>query len=201
MALNYPGPYGIRIFYTTTPAGFLPLTHKIEFNVRAVGTPAVGTPAESVQIELHGGGTIYVDQAVDQIITLMKPMYPAVTDFTLFELWRYAPTSFDATFITSDVIAVQGTNATASVPAGQSIITFRSAEGGSMKVHLMESSLGPGPQQAFPTSNAQVNAFSAMIVDPSSGFVFARDTSRPVSPKGLFPGQNERLWKKRYRTG
>lgn len=199
MALNFPGPYGLKIFYTTTPVGFPAMTHKLEVNVKVVGTPTPGTSADDIVVETHDSAGISLEGAMLAIVNAMRPLYHTSTDFTLFELWRYAPNSFDATFITSDVIGLQGTSVTNAAPAGQVIMTFRTVEGGSLKLYLMEASFDPGRSQAFPTSFATINTLAGVVTHPSNGFIWARDTSRPVAPKAFFPGQNERLFKKRYR--
>jgi hypothetical protein len=200
MALNFPGPYGIRIFYTTTPTGFATRSRKMEFYVSTVGTPSPGTSALSIDLTARGGATVNLDAEVDALVALLRPMWPAATDFTHYELWRYIPGSFDAIFITTEPIALSGTGAGSSSPAGQSIITLRTLEGGIAKVSLMESILGPGPQQGFPTGNAAVNALANFLSHPTQTVYLGRDTSYIVAAKGLFPGQNERLFKDRYRS-
>lgn len=201
MTLNYPGPYGLRIFYTTTPTGFPAFTHKLEVNVRTIGTPAPGDDFATVDLQQHDGGAINVDAAAIAVVNSIKPLFHTLTDFTLWELWKYAPFSSDGTYITSKAIGTGGTNATAAIPAAQTILTFRSLEGGSIKMSLMETSIVPAAEQAFPTGTAAVNTLAAFVTSNATGFILARDTSRPVAAKGYFPGQNERMFKKRYRSG
>lgn len=200
MALNFPGPYSIRLFYTTTPTGFQPATHKLELNCDVVGTPEVGGDFADIQLSLRGGGTQAANVAILAFVTLIKPLFSTTTDFTIAEMWKYEPNSFDATFIAALPIAEVGTGGapTAAMAASQVICTFRSAEGGIAKFALMESQIAPALRLSYPTGNTTINAVMAYVAGPTT-WVLARDTSYVRVPLNCLPGQSEALFKKRFR--
>jgi hypothetical protein len=200
MALNFPGPYALRFFYITVPTGFAPYTHKLELNCSVEGDPVAGTAMADINLNQRGAGTVNAVTAINAFIALLQPHFSTSTDFTLVELWNYVEGTYDASFISAFSPALVGTGGAPSAASAaiQTILTFRSLEGGIAKFGLMEGGLAPGQRQSFPTANAAINSLAAYVCSPTT-WVLARDTSAPVVPLNCLPGQNEAMFKRRFR--
>lgn len=193
MATNYPGPYELRFHYDTQLT-FGEHVQRLSLDLSVDASP--GDPFTGLSAQTRGGVDIELEQAVEDWIALIAPLYSTTVDFPLVELWKYAPGTFDATFIAAyDPTNDNGTAGVAPVAGGQVVMTFRTIEGGILKATFMETSLAAGPSQSFPTTVGAVNDVSEFIVSPDN-WILARDTSYPIAPRAYFPGQNEALWKK-----
>jgi hypothetical protein len=201
MPVNFPGPYELRFSYSTTPAGLATFSHIMHLNVDLTSVPAAGTLFSAINAKTKGGvATPTLAAAVEAWLTLIANAWNTTTDFPVVELWKYAAGTFDATFISSyDPTVSAGLSASASLAAIQTIITFRSVEGGIMRLNFMESVTAVAGSQTFPTNITLYNNIAAFCVS-SDAWMLARDTSYLVAPIRLLPGQNEQLFKKRFRT-
>lgn len=197
MAINYPGPYEMRIFYDTQLAFG---RHTMKLNIDLLETPSPGEDFENISLKTHNESSLTLDESVEGFLTALVPLFNTSVDFSLVELWSYAAESFEGTFVSAyDPVISSGDSGAAIQPAGQAIVTFRTALGGIAKLSLMESILPPAVDQSFPTNTAAVNTLAANFTTPNQGFL-GRDNSRPIAAKGFYPGQNEALWKKYNRT-
>jgi hypothetical protein len=148
---------------------------------------------------LRDDTTLSLDTVTETYVSLAKVfMSSADADFVTAELWDYEPESFDASFVAAYEIAEAGTSGNATVPASQFMFTFRTQEGGVMKVNLMDAAVSPG-QPITPPYTGSTLAFASMFTDPDAPFL-ARDTSYPIANIRAYPGQNEALFKKIYRV-
>lgn len=196
MALNFPGPQEIRLYYTVATR-----QHIMRLNIETSVVPAVGTPFDEIEVVRQIGTTPrQLDVLVDQWVALLVPRYnsgDATFDFA--ELWTYVAESFDATYVSTYAIAASGTAGSATYPAGEAIITFRTVEGGIMRLHLMESVRNPGPSLVYADAATPEQDIIDFVL-AGGGYFLARDTSPPVAMLRLHPGVNERLFKRLYRS-
>jgi hypothetical protein len=203
MTINYPGPYEVRINYTTTSSS-LALSHQQHLSVILdAPLPIVGTAFSAIvpRFRITPGGAFSLQSVVDAWVVQMKAMYSSGAGNTIdsAELWQYEDESFDASFVSSYTIAVAGTSGSAVQAAGQSITTMRTQEGGIFKLNFLESIIAPAITDTGTIAQANLET---MVAGLEAGNVFpwvARDTSYPISRIAHYPGQNERLWKKRNR--
>lgn len=198
MAINFPGPYQLRIGYAVTPTGLALVPHVMQLNINLVGTPDGGTPFTSIDAVQADAGTVNLATYVDNWIDALKPCFSSTTQFGECQLWRYAPLSFDATFISSYGINEAGTAVSGAQPAGQVLFVYRTREGGVMKLSLMESTRAAGSPDYPPVGIAEWQTVDNFIRADTNCFL-GRDTSYPETLTAVFPGQNEALFKKRYR--
>lgn len=206
MAINFPGPYDIRIVYLPTIATVQTISHISKLNVALEGTPAQGlTFAEYDFEDINGATTIDLATLVEDYLAVYNALLRTDTDIVSVELWKY-PTaqSSDSTFWSSYTpTANVGTAAGASISAGQEIFSFRSQEGGNMKVEVIEGVNASGPPVAYAGLSAAQAALVDFILDGDestySAPFLARDTSYPFNFTFDFPGINEKLWK--FRNG
>lgn len=198
MTLYYPGPFEVRIGYTVT-IGSLPINHVQRLNCDVTSNPAPGTAFSAITVTKQGGGTQNLNTAVDNWVLKLKAKYNgADCTITHAELWKYVANSFIASFISDYVINVTGTAGGGTMLAGQGIYTFRTVQGHTMKVSLMEPVLTPAAPVVY------TNLFTADkdIVDrilASDNSWIARDNSFPFAFLRYFPGENEAIFKKRLR--
>lgn len=205
MAINYPGPFELRIEYLPTVGSAQDITHTQRLNIDLEGTPAQGDTFGNYNVVDKNGSTgIDLATVVEEYLAVLNAMLHSGTDIGNIELWKYPVyQSFDAVFwSTYTPTANVGTSGTASSPAGQDIFTFRTQEGGIMKINIMEGIIAPGVPRAYASLNANAAALVDYILDGNgstySAPFLARDTSYPFSFIKDYPGQNEALWKKRY---
>ncbi len=199
MAIQYPGPYDLRMFYTCTVSG-VPLNHVQKLNIDVLDDPAPGTAFSLITVVQKDDGPNNLETYVDDWVVLLKAAYPS-TSFAInrFELWKYTAESFDASFVSVYEIGETGTGGASIFPAGQYIMTFRTLEGGIMKLSFMEQvATAIGITDPPPVAQTGMQAIADFVVSDSNAFL-ARDTSYPFALIAGYPGQNEALFKKRYR--
>ncbi|HET8669986.1 MAG TPA: hypothetical protein VFM05_04985, partial [Candidatus Saccharimonadales bacterium] len=136
----------------------------------------------------------------DAWVALLRPIYSSGAGNTidLFELWKYAPESFDATFISSYAVGLAGTSGSTVVTAGQDIFVFRTGEGGVMKLNFMESVNVVGAPDTPPLASAALIAIYDFILGSGNAFI-GRDGAMPFAMTARYPGTNEALFKRRLR--
>jgi len=121
------------------------------------------------------------------------------TEFIRFELWKYPVAGFDAQYIATANVTVVGLSAVATSPAHQMTLTFRSAAGGVMRLQFMETVYVLNNKNTFPTGITVIDALATYTIG-STSVIQARDDSRPVASLRASFGQNEKLFRKRFRT-
>lgn len=192
---NFSGPYQIRIFYTVAGRD-----HRQSINCDVQGSPVVGSDFSTITLETKDSVGVAADTAIDAWIDVIDGRFN-LTDavFNRAELWKYVPLSEDASYVATYAIGAAGNTAGATVPAGEIIMTFRTQEGGIMKVSFQDTSMPAGSSQAYPpTDGGDEDIMDYVVADDT--WMLAKDTSYPIVPLALHPGQNERAFKKIYRS-
>jgi len=195
---NFPGPFELRVFYVTNEPVSI-ASHVFRLSLRLAGNPQPGDPFSSIQVlnkDLSPGALL--SAVLTDVLTLVRPFYNTVVDFVRAELWRYPSQSFDATFISSSAIGVQGTGTAATQVASQFVLTFRTSLGGIFKVDLRGTVVTPATKQSYPFSFTPWNNLANYFLLSTCPFI-GRDNGVPVAPLFALPGQNERAWKKVFR--
>lgn len=197
--INFPAPYVLQISYTTVPTPFSAQTHKLNIGVKLVSDPAIGTVFNAITTESRDATNDSLDTVLSDLIDQLKDVYKTTTDFVRADLLKYDGTSFEATWVASADIGVAGTSTAATQVAWQNTFSFRTSEGNWSKLQLMESVIGGESKQGFPTSDGTVNAIAGYMVGVSQPFI-GRDGGFLLAKLNLSSGQNEKLWRKYYRT-
>lgn len=194
MATNFPGPYGLRIYYTVQGR-----EHKLELNFDTVDPVLPGDAYADIDVVRRGVSSAPLSTVQATLVTALVTQF-ASADATIdrSEVWSYTSGTFDAIFVTSDVINEAGTNAGNTTVAGEDIYTFRTEDGGILRLSLEEpvNVLGSSEVYADLTSDQQdlVDIFTGGSV-PWLG----RDNSYPFVFLKRHPGKNERTFKKIFR--
>jgi hypothetical protein len=203
MATNFPGPYELRIKYADTVLSPV-IQHTQRLNVSLVEPAAQGDVFGNYDInDKNGATTVDLATVVEAWLAKLNATLDADVSILSVELWKYpTPQSFDSVFwSTYTPVANVGTAGGPTVASSQNILTFRTSEGGIMKLSVMESDITPGQPRAYADMNAAQKGIVDFVLD-GDGATFSapflgRDTSYPFSVIAQYPGQNERLWKKR----
>lgn len=199
MALNYPGPYQLRIFYSTTVSSIV-LQHVQSLNINVDPAPDPGDAFSTIQ-PVYPGAAAYTDLAdmVDDYVLDMKAMYSSAgSTIERAELWRYETESFDAEFVSAYTLGIAGTSGGTTSSASQSITTIRTTNGGVFRLVFMESIIIPGVTDPGTISNSNLNNIVGKIESGELPFL-GRDNGWPFARIAHYPGQNEALWKRRNR--
>jgi hypothetical protein len=197
MAQNFPGPYQARLFYSTATALTFDHVQSINFETPEEYDP--GESWENIAVVLNAGGNDNLSEQVDAYVALFRALYNGNMTLARAECWKYTEGTNDAVFIASDDIALQGSQGSGTLQtAAESIMTFRTSNGGSARFHWYQSLQSFGAADLPPFSNASYEAIRAYWLS-SAGWAVGRDNGRLISAIGLYHGQNEHIFKKIYR--
>jgi len=197
---NLPGPYEIEFSLGGWSAPVR--SHVMRFNVIAVGNPPAGTLATAIDIQKQGGATAKLNVVANQLWEFLRLAYHTSITCTGYTLWKYAVGTNAKDFVSAGTVTnPAGTSATSPTVAWEVIATFRSANGGIMKVVYLEPSL-TGENRSTLTPNAAGNAIQrlASYILSADNIAIARDDAFIVAALRDSRGQNERIWRKIYRS-
>jgi len=193
MASNFPGPYELEIKYTVSS-----VEHVHRVSCDTVGTPTVGDLPTAITLQTKDTVGILLNTAVTAYVALLKVRYHTSVTFTSFDFWKYTPLTYIRQWISTGVLSVAGTSTGSTSLAQQSTFTYRTLEGNIMRTVLLESIDDTKDRVPYASAPASVKAIMDYIV-ASDTWVLARDTSYPISPLNAVGGQNEAVFKARYR--
>lgn len=197
MASNFPGPYAVEMVYTVGG-----LTHRMLLNCDVSGSPAPGTDVSLISVLDADGTLINLDDAVTSFVALLAPLYDGASDFVEYILWEYTPGTFDRDYISGNSLGTAGSNVGSYAPAKYRKFSFRTAGGGIAYVTLLESIVDGNTQQSYPYTSPASNAIADFVTGTgtNSGWILGRDNTYPVSSLRLSDGQNEAVFRKRFRN-
>jgi hypothetical protein len=203
MVANFPGPMELRINYSVTISTIsVPHTQRLNLKDFSGSNPSPGTPFSSINTADVNGTSVNLQTLVDEWIAILQGLYANTCTWSDAELWGYNEGTNDAYFISAYTLGLSGTAGGSNLAAAQSMITFRTQEGGILRVNLMENMLASTQPIPYASMTAAEKALVDFIVDSSGRRCFlGRDTSYPFSVIKWFPGQNEALARKRFRIG
>ncbi|AXH79573.1 MAG: hypothetical protein [Circular genetic element sp.] len=193
MPSNFPGPYEIEIKYTVSG-----IQHVQRLNCQASPAPSVGDAPFGITLIGRDLSAVNLETWVNNWVTQIDGFFHTSVTFDSYDLYQYAVGTFERVWITSGTIGVNGTSPTATQLARQDTFTFRTVEGNTMRVVLLETVFTQLTRTPYP---AIVPGVSAMmdIITATATPVLARDTSYPIAPLNHTGGQNEATFKARYR--
>lgn len=193
MANNFPGPYEVEITYFVDG-----LNHTQRLNCNVDGNPDVGDLPGTIDVVARDLSLIALDTAVNDWILLIRELFPSDMAWVGYSLWKYADLTNDRTFITSGVNSTVGQTSPPETPAHQVTFTFRTVEGGTMRIVLLETSQSNQTRVPYALTSAPKQAIFDYVTDPT-GWILARDTSYPIVALNYIGGQNEAVFRSRFR--
>lgn len=195
MASNFAGPYSIEITYIVDL-----IEHKHSVNCDVQGTPSAGDAPATITLETKDAVGIGMQTAVNDYVTDIAGFYNTSVDFIGYTLWKHTPLTDIKTFISADSLAISGTSGSATRVAGQLTMSYRTQEGGIMKLVFLETIFTDDNQISLSGwTNSNAVSIGATLLGVG-GWVLARDTSYPIASLRASFGENERVFKKRYRN-
>lgn len=195
---NYDGEYELRIFYTSQPAGFQEIEHRHTIDVNVNTPPQPGDEFDEIYLSRRNDTGNTLEVITDEYVALLLPLMATTQTIMRAELWYIPEGTTNGQYISSYSIAAVGTAGGDENPAYQATMTFRSIGGSTMRIQLMEVPFSSQLRDAYPTGNPAVNNLMAYVAGETSAFL-ARDNTPPFAPMNYSGGQNEALWRKRYR--
>lgn len=200
---EYDGTFELTYYYATVLSG-LSLPHRLTIDVKLdtfSQTVTPGMPFDAILTILGSGSGSTLDIAANDLLDLLLPFWRPTTEFSRVELWKYgAEPSTDKTFLSVLELAEPGTAAAGSdTAAQQETMTLRTIDGGTMRVQLMEPVSSLTSKQNPPFSPAHFDALRTYLIGTNHPFV-GRDNTRPLAAIAWGSGQNEKLFRKRFRA-
>lgn len=194
MVANFPGPYEIELSYTTEGH-----VHVLRINVDVVGLVSPGDLASTITLNTKDSLGVGLPAFITTFVMALQPLFSNTgTTFDSYTFWKYAPLSYEKTFITSDAISLNGTAASANTARHQLTFTTRTAEGGIHRLVLLEATANFNTQSNYLTAGPNYQALWDVMTANQSP-VLGRDTSYLISPLRVSGGQNERLFRRDFR--
>jgi len=194
---NYPGPWQIRIFYTT-PFNLVNYEHVLAINVDVDTDPGAGSPFADYDLVSRAGLYYNAETFTDAVVLVMQEMLHSSCDIDYAELWKYDGVSFNAAYQSSYPIAAAGVHTGAVVADAQSIMSFRSNAGGHAFIEVLHTSFAPGIKTGYAGAPTQAQAFMDLITETQSP-ALGRDGGYLFSALNWLPGASEKLFKDRFR--
>lgn len=190
---NYPGPYEMEFSYEVDS-----IIHKTRHNMDVTSEPNLGDPFNNISLLTKSGGTINADTFAIAFFDVWKLLYPADTTMVEATLWKYEVGTHAKDFISTYPIGQVGQAASAWTSMQQAIWTFRSNQGGIMRVDLLESISGGYDQRTYSEMTATEQLMADLITGSTSP-VMARDNGYAFSVLRLHYSKNNALERKRTR--
>lgn len=196
MSVNFPGPYEVEIRYRVV--NFL---HVMRLSCIVTNDPLPGTIPANVSVLTRGGQPRSLTACVDDFWAQARAAFSNSVTAEGYTLWKYKPVSYVRDYVTAGTIASPtGSRTQAPVLASQAVLTLRTAGGGYMKVTFLEHV--EVSNDVLPYSSTAPNwwhAVSQFLVS-INGFAVGRDNTFPITGIRASFGQNESVWRKRYRV-
>lgn len=193
----YPaGPYLFTIDYV-----FDSISHEFAANCDVNGPASTGDNPDDVIMRNKGSGGIPLSQAADDIWTVLAAFFNGTTLASTYSLWKMNTDNDDRLFISGGILSSpDGSNISSpNRPASEAIWTFRTGAGNVMKTNLLE---GVWPENSqIPMASDTTPGVLALRTYMLSAdcIVTARDRSFAVAPMNSSYGQNEKIWRRRFR--
>lgn len=197
---NYPGPYELE--FEISMGVLIPArNHKIRVNVALVAPVATGTLLSAILVKKAGGGNASAQAVADQWWSYVRLMYAAGVSCTSVTLWKYVTNSFAKDFVSAGAVALPvGATGSAVALAHQVTLSFRAANGGVIKLVLLETTTAYETSTTLvPLSTGTAQQKIAAYYLSADSIALARDDSYAVAALKNAGGQNERVWRKIYR--
>lgn len=196
MTEYFPGPYEIRIPYNVDG-----IQHELKLNAGlAAASPVPVGGADPDDIILNARvGSVNLQEGVDALWGAIRPLMSSSALAGTYEFWRYPVPGAPAVFVTSGSLTVPNGSGGTYTPAQQATYTFRSALGHIGKIVLMEAvQAGNARAPMNPAAPTAVGTLASYVISGDS-WIIARDDSFLVAPLNESYGQNEAIFRRRFR--
>jgi len=156
------------------------------------GTPSAGT---SPNLRTHVDGSVGFATYIGGLVDLIKPLFGSTETFDDAEVWYQPTPDSDPIWIFTTSLGVAGTNTAEAVVASESVMTFRTSNGGLFRLYLMETcrpvNASLSPSQMSSAETALANALTG-----TASSIYGRDDGKPVVVLSLKTKFNDVLRRK-----
>lgn len=197
MAINYPGPFEVRIQYTANPASGAK-QHEVRFSTTLTTDFNAGDDINGAIANQRDGGTANLVTWVDGLAAVLAAVFSNTADINTAELWEYAPGTFNADWRATWALTVPGTSGSATQEDAQAIWSFRTLAGGVAKLDLRNTIFAEAVTASYLTGNAGIDNIFDYLSDPDT-IVVGRDGGFLVQGLHFLAGRNEKMFKRRLR--
>ena len=153
MAVNFPGPYELRIFYTATISGEV-YNHTCRLSMLNVDYSGVGDDFDTIEVTARDASVQTLDVLTDNLIADVREFHSSEITYDRAELWEYEEGTFNAFFVSTYTVGVDGSAAASAVLDSQTILSFRTSAGGIAKLDLRHTSFPEAVTETYPTGSA-----------------------------------------------
>jgi len=164
--------------------------HTMTFGVLPDGVPTPGTDAN---ILAKDGTPVAFSSAVATLANLLKAFYPTTAVLDIAELWYKPDDEASNVFIFATNIGLVGTSGGTSVVAGESVLTFRTAHVGGLKLYFLETADSLDIRVPAPfVGSAQVAALADYLTS-DAGWIVGRNNDYPIIALNYTTKENDVL--------
>lgn len=163
---------------------------------------AAGQPADQYEVQQRDFNVTAWDAAVENFLTNWVGQFNTDCTFFSAELWKYAAGSNDAIFLSAFAPTTQPTSGGTYTPAAESIFTARTALGHIVRFIEIEGRATGSAIIPWVADNAG-NSTEKLAYDvtvASDSTIVDREGGFPISALRISNGQNEAVWRKRFRS-
>jgi hypothetical protein len=194
--MSTAGPYTLQF-----PMVYHELSHDFEVNCDVLGTPVIGSPADEINLRTRNGDGADLDSSANDLWSVIRTIFHTDTLCSSYVLYkRNVHNEFKEFVSAGDLSAPNGSNATLNTDASQLTLTWQTGLGHIMKFVLLEfASAGANSRTPIGASGAPIIAIDT-FVRSGLGFCIGRDRAFPVAAKNCSYGQNEKIFRRRFRS-
>ena len=190
-----PGPYTLEIDYV-----FSGLSHSLSVNCDTIGDAAPGTPADDVSMRGKNSTDVSLDEFANDFWAVIRPFFQGLTLASTYTLWKRNIHNSEKQFISAGgLTSPNGGNPGANTASSQAIWTWRSNNGGILKINLLEGVFVSAPTvPLLSDGTAGVSALNTYMQSDTC-CVMALDRGFAVAAGNSNYGQNEKIFTIRNR--
>lgn len=154
------------------------IEHVAVYQIAFNGVPSVGfEPNFATQEE----DVVDMSTALNAWVSIIRPAYEDTVTFVSGECWRKTSPTADPIWIYTENLAIAGNSANPTIVAGQLCQTFRTQEGGLLKIFLMESSAPANIVTNPPYTAATLEANISNYLRGGTSWIRGRDDSFAIA--------------------
>lgn len=192
--VNYPGTYEIELAYTSDA-----VEHKLRLNCELTSDPTLGDDFSTWSFVTKSAGSIQGDTGVDAFLAVFRPLKHSDVDIINATLWKYQVGTFAKDFKGVYDINLAGTSGSDARRAFEDIYTFRSTNGGILKIHDLDCANSDYLQEPYASMTTVQKDFVDYVLS-STSWLIARDDGYPYSFLKVSNGLNNALERRYYRS-
>jgi hypothetical protein len=195
MATNPPGPF-LFVIPTITDG----LSHDITVNCDVYAEPDPGTDPGDVNMRTKDGEGASLSACANNFWAIVRAAFGTTTLASTFTLYKLGVNNNDRQFISAGTLATPNGQFGTYVPAQQLTMTWRGGGGGIAKLQLMECNVAGNSRVPSVSSVESVIVGINTFIMSDENFLMARERSFPVASMNASLGQNEKVWRRRFRN-